>query len=67
MIFFILFYWVFSYLFLIGGAEYDETENTWYKRFYKCCILYVIGGFLFPMELGSVLNDIIKHFNINRE
>lgn len=66
-IFFIIFYWIFSYLFLIGGSKFEETENTWFKKLYSCCIIYIIGGFLFPMILGEILNDIIKHFKINRE
>ena len=64
IIFFILFYWLFSYLFLLGGLEWDEDENTWYKKLYKCIILYIIGGFLFPMILGDILKDILKHFKI---
>lgn len=61
-IFFIIFYWVFSCLFLIGGSEFEETENTWFKKFYSLCIISIIGGFIFPIILGKVLNDIIKHF-----
>ncbi len=66
-IFFIIFYWTFSYLFLFSGVEFEETENTLYKRIYKYCIICILGGFLFPMVLGDILNDMIKHFNINRE
>ena len=66
-IYFIIFYWLFSYLFLLGGLEFEETENTWFKKLYNYCIIYIIGGFMFPIILGDVLNDIIKHFKIRRE
>lgn len=66
-IFFIIFYWTFSYLFLIGNSESKETEDTWFIGLCKHCIIYIIGGFLFPIALGDILNDIIKHCKINRE
>ena len=58
---------MFSYLFLIGGTTFEEEENIWYKKICYNFILYIIGGFLFPMMLGDILNDIIKHFNIRKE
>lgn len=65
-IFFIIFYWTFSYLFLFSSIEFEETENTLYKRICGYCIIYILGGFLFPMVLGDILNDMIKHFNIRK-
>ena len=47
----LIFYWIFSALFLCGGISQTQEENKWQMYFTS----FLTGGILFPMILGMHL------------
>ena len=53
---FIIFYWAFCTLFLLGAAELDPTHEQIFPKFERLCIRAIIvafGWIIFPVIIGD--------------
>ena len=59
MLGFLIFYYCFSVLFMIGYVDFDELDGFW------CCVLgiaalFIFAPLVFPFNLGAVIGKIDK-------
>lgn len=61
MIFYLIFYWIFAALFLIGLIA--ERENDWNGKGRHITIVILLSGIIMPIGLGVALGKKISSYD----
>lgn len=61
MVYFLIFYWIFAALFLIGLIA--ERESDWNGKKWSIAIVMLLSGIIMPIGLGVALGKKISSYD----